>query len=289
MPSPSLNIPGSVPKESDLDAGSPRIQQIPSFAGGRSTPRSLSISQQQQSRPAHIAPPSSDTTHLSFPSNRKLSASSGPKPSNLSSALSRSENSATADPSSSSAVSNDTGNVTIDQISEEEKARIVRRHLVVAPRDVDGKSRTSSHEREDFPAPGVVDDNDVESPVVSTDPSEPTVPTYHNLLGGDMVHDVYKYAQDAQQAPIKRPRSASFTSVRAHFDSAINPSALDHAGGEEGEDPRLNVKSMLEPGGMRRNYIARKAADSGAATDAPQQQPKFTKKCAFILDLRKST
>jgi hypothetical protein len=77
--------------------------------------------------------------------------------------------------------------LSIDQVSEAEKARIVRRHLA----GVKGDQEAVEAEANDFP---VFDEERSATPTSgSKDPGD-NPETYHKLLGGDVTHDRMLYA-----------------------------------------------------------------------------------------------
>ncbi|RDB25647.1 Vacuolar amino acid transporter 3 [Hypsizygus marmoreus] len=132
--------------------------------------------------------------------------------------------------------------VDLDGLPDEEKAKIVRRHLV------------SKGERQQ-PPPESVAGSDLEVPQAGassrrsssgqhsraegTD-SEPFPIPYH-APGADITHDIYKWHADKSRG---RVRSASF------------------AGPSQQPDPAF--EHIHEPGGFRRNYVILRATEQGA-------------------------
>ncbi|TFY78598.1 hypothetical protein EWM64_g5412 [Hericium alpestre] len=116
--------------------------------------------------------------------------------------------------------------VDIDELPEEQKAKILRKHLVSkGERDnhsdsEGGPSRhpSDSHARQD------------------TDP----FPVPYHAPGADVTHDIYKWQQDQRRQA--RPRAASFA-------------------GSANAAPRPGFEHIHEPGGFRRNYVMLHAND----------------------------
>lgn len=201
----------------------------------------------------------------------------------------------------------------IDQVSEQEKARIVRRHLA--------NTSKQAGEREDFPvfdddpSNAAADASHLSVSNLGQTPSDqkraPTpeqqkeqasdfeTPTYHKLLGGDVTHDLFKYASDIESRASDRPRSRSFTEGSTPMQGgARRPSNAVHFGDnttivsteadlEEGEieegheDPTLDIRAIREPGGFRRNYLHRKAAQSRTESPSPDRRAPFTRRWEY--------
>ncbi|KAK7460446.1 hypothetical protein VKT23_009168 [Stygiomarasmius scandens] len=131
----------------------------------------------------------------------------------------------------------------LDDLPPEEKARILRRHLVSkeererdqqeggsnTEQDVSELSRRSSGSRSN--PPGLVRED-----------TEP-FPVHYNAHGADVTHDIYKWHANARRQAITRPRSVSFT------------------GSNQTPDPAF--EHIHEPGGFRRNYVLLKANEQG--------------------------
>ncbi|KZT73071.1 hypothetical protein DAEQUDRAFT_808609 [Daedalea quercina L-15889] len=132
----------------------------------------------------------------------------------------------------------------LDDLTDEEKAKILRRHLV------------SRQEREGQPGPssrGSVSggsDNGAVSKRSSLshlraqrEESEPFPVPYH-APGADVTHNIYKWQADKRRAAA-RPRSASF------------------AGSTRSADPAF--QHIHEPGGFRRNYLLLRRGDEATS------------------------
>ncbi|GAA95552.1 uncharacterized protein L969DRAFT_85241 [Mixia osmundae IAM 14324] len=176
-----------------------------------------------------------------------------------------------------------------DEMSDAHKARILRMHLVnrsdqTSPeastprRASDSNSQHSERPKpkeDDYFSGNKTDEIDApppaeSSPAAAEEGVDPNSSTYHNLLGGDVTHDLYKWEQQAQQAQIRRPRSLSFSG------------AEERANGGERIDPTLDIRNIREPGGFRRNFLHRRAAED-ADGDAPPR--KFTRSFVDFLSL----
>ncbi|EIW84292.1 hypothetical protein CONPUDRAFT_135790 [Coniophora puteana RWD-64-598 SS2] len=138
--------------------------------------------------------------------------------------------------------------VDLDELPDEEKARVLRKHLVLndernnrpgtgtaTPTDHDAASAHSSS-----PALG--------EPSGSLRPQGPqrqpteTFPIPYDAHGADVTHDIYKWHTDQRRQAV-RPRAASFS------------------GSVQAADPAF--EHIHEPGGFRRNYVLLRAGDSG--------------------------
>jgi len=147
----------------------------------------------------------------------------------------------------------------LDEVTDEELARVVRRHLV---------SRSERQNRFDSPAagtpdlvragndsgentPGIAGNSDVPSLHSSRskanlrEDSEP-FPIPYDAPGGDITHPIYKWQADKRKATT-RSRAASFS----------GPST------EPLHSPHPAFEHIHEPGGFRRNYVMLRADDQG--------------------------
>lgn len=187
--------------------------------------------------------------------------------------------------------------INIDSLTEEEKAKIVKRHLVSglsATRS--GESSPRSNERLDFPVDSSAQQstlsqaaeivqatrsqNDSPAP-----PSESMPDTYHQLLGGDMTHDLYKYAADVENRPLRRPRSVSFSDLSKRRGSMSSQQGGSSQIEGDDDDPSLDYRAIRGPGGFRRNFIHRKAVQSGANQDGSGPEPPRTRK--YVLSVNR--
>jgi proton-coupled amino acid transporter len=135
----------------------------------------------------------------------------------------------------------------IEDVPDEQKAKILRKHLPspepTSVQDGDGDGSSGPHD---------------ETP-------EDENGSYHRLTGGDVVHDLYKWEERARNGQLKR--SASFDAATA-----------DHAS-DVSHDPVLDIRNIREPGGFRRNFLQRRAAEEG------REQGRFTKSFVDFLSL----
>ena len=135
-----------------------------------------------------------------------------------------------------------------EELTEEEKVRILRRHLVSREQrehQLDRKSSFGSfNDRGEGPSR-----SKWQSPGVARDPedSEPFPIPFH-APGADSTHDIYKWQIDKRRGA--RPRSASFAGSTR---SSVNPT----------------FANIHEPGGFRRNYLLMRANEQG------EEQPEM--------------
>ncbi|KAG6333778.1 hypothetical protein ID866_5313 [Astraeus odoratus] len=129
----------------------------------------------------------------------------------------------------------DVGIVDLDGLSDEEKARILRRHLVLRDERLN-KADTNSlsgSDREEGPSGSCL------TPVRPQRDSSDAFPIPYEAPGADITHDIYKWHTDQK----RRPRAASFA-------GSVTPSnpAFEH---------------IHEPGGFRRNYVLLQSSGQG--------------------------
>ncbi|KAI8339776.1 transmembrane amino acid transporter protein-domain-containing protein [Choanephora cucurbitarum] len=115
--------------------------------------------------------------------------------------------------------------VSVD-LPDDQVARVVKRHLV------DTSPSASLRSRSIF-----ADDNDDQG-------SGSNIKSVHQLPGGAITHDIYKWAGDMENEQIKRQRSQSFYVPR-----------------NEPLDPAL--ARLKDPGGFRRHFVVNKAERQG--------------------------
>lgn len=165
-------------------------------------------------------------------------------------------------PSISSSFQNDLQGqgFSVDQLTDDQKARILRRHLVSR-----AEARREAPEGDYFEGVDAAEPPSTDERTANDEEQgdeEALASTYHQRLGGEVVHDLYRWEDRQNHQDLRRPRSASFTMTRASSQQG-------------GDDPTLDIKSIREPGGFRRNFIHRKAADEGE----PLQPERFTRRC----------
>lgn len=144
-----------------------------------------------------------------------------------------------ARPSSASAPGNnfDSGALDLDAPQDEDKARVLRRHLLM-PEERQNRGDVNSISGSELD--GRVSNHDAPSAGSSTPPAtafrEETevFPIPYEAPGADITHDIYKWHTDQRRQAI-RPRASSFSGSVA----PSNP-AFEH---------------IHEPGGFRRNYV----------------------------------
>lgn len=144
-----------------------------------------------------------------------------------------------------------------EELTEEEKARILRRHLVSREQreqQVDRKSSFGSFtDRGEGPSRSKRHSiNAGRDPVQTTEDPEPFPIPYHTP-GADLTHNIYKW-QSEQRRVAARPRSASFA---GSTHSTVNPA----------------FANIHEPGGFRRNYLIMRAHEQGE--ERPEMASSF--------------
>ncbi|KAG8998442.1 neutral amino acid transporter [Tulasnella sp. 427] len=128
----------------------------------------------------------------------------------------------------------------LDSLPDEEKARVLRRHLVSREeraRLADDAGSTSNR----LEAHGAGSSRASISESHHRDDTEP-FPVPFDAPGGDITHNIYKWQSDARRAAIKRSKSVVAPRVQP-----VHP-AFEH---------------IHEPGGFRRNYLLLKASEQG--------------------------
>lgn len=142
------------------------------------------------------------------------------------------------------------GHLELD-IPDEQKAEIVRKHLVMSREhtiDIDETHTGPSYHRSDH----LEVPSDVMSATTGTSANASGIEgdlysASHQLLGGDITREVYKWQEDMDRDASARPRAQSFYLPR-----------------EETQE----IQIMKEPGGFRRNYIRAKADQNGTRPPA---------------------
>ncbi|KDQ14901.1 hypothetical protein BOTBODRAFT_55095 [Botryobasidium botryosum FD-172 SS1] len=143
------------------------------------------------------------------------------------------------------------------RLTDEEKARVLRRHLVSRTQRAEGERPGSAGGNEGAPQsvgtsakPGAPASGS-RSPSLtgSASPGQKRHALEDSDLaalkapGGDITHSIYKWESDQRRAALRKARSASFSQPRV----SINP-AFEH---------------LREPGGFRRNYLSVRASEQG--------------------------
>ena len=132
-----------------------------------------------------------------------------------------------------------------DDLTDEEKARVLRKHLVSKEERENQLDRKSSFgsladSRGEGPSKSRPASVNLAHGALQRNDSEPFPIPYHTP-GADLTHDIYKWQTD--QRRLARPRSASF----AGSSGAPNPT----------------FANIHEPGGFRRNYLLMRANEQG--------------------------
>lgn len=119
----------------------------------------------------------------------------------------------------------------LDELSDSEKAKVLRRHLV--SREQRGLAPSES-------APSSRPETSLGGPLIPSHPDDSeTFPIPYDIPGGDVTHDIYKWQAGRD---LGRARSASFS----------------------GRPPERHpaFEHIREPGGFRRNYLLLRADDN---------------------------
>nr|XP_019045887.1 solute carrier family 36 (proton-coupled amino acid transporter) [Kwoniella bestiolae CBS 10118]OCF24817.1 solute carrier family 36 (proton-coupled amino acid transporter) [Kwoniella bestiolae CBS 10118] len=147
-------------------------------------------------------------------------------------------------------------------IPDEEKAKVLRRHLVSAEEREQSKTGTPNEggvggttpTKEDSASAGAggsglerADESGVTSVsnYGSTEINDGQFPIPYDAVGGDVTHDLYKWQHSHR--PDQPVRSASFSHIPLDRSAILDPT-LAH---------------IKEPGGFRRNFVSTKAAEQG--------------------------
>ena len=143
-----------------------------------------------------------------------------------------------------------------EELTDEEKARILRRHLVSREQREQQLDRESSvgsfTDRGEGPSRSKRQAlNTARDPALANEDSEPFPIPYHTP-GADLTHNIYKWEADQRRAA--RPRAASFSGSTR---SSVNPT----------------FANIHEPGGFRRNYLLMRAHEQGE--EQPETVPSF--------------
>jgi proton-coupled amino acid transporter len=143
-----------------------------------------------------------------------------------------------------------------EELTEEEKVRILRRHLVSREQREQQLDRKSSFgsltDRGEGPSKSKWQPpNPGRDQVTGEESSEPFPIPYHTP-GADLTHNIYKWQADQRRGT--RPRSASFAGSTR---SSVNPA----------------FANIHQPGGFRRNYLLMRAHEQGE--EDPQMVSSF--------------
>ncbi|KAG6919207.1 hypothetical protein DXG01_008505 [Tephrocybe rancida] len=157
--------------------------------------------------------------------------------------------SATAIKSSNSSGSEaETPPIDLDELPDEEKAKVLRRHLVFSQDpETDSIDGNGSEHNLTIDGPGPTSRRPSTS--VNVDGTE-SFPIPYHALGADVTHDIYKWHAGVSRG---RARAASF------------------AGPSTQQDPAF--EHIHEPGGFRRNYVTLRAIEQG--TEEPRMLTNF--------------
>ncbi|KAG1726718.1 amino acid transporter [Suillus paluster] len=145
----------------------------------------------------------------------------------------------------------DSGALDLDNHPDEDKARVIRRHLLMRE---ERQNRGDANSIAGSELDGRVFNDDAPSVGSSTPPpatlreETEAFPIPYEAPGADITHDIYKWHTD-QRRQAARPRASSFS-------GSVAPSApaFEH---------------IHEPGGFRRNYVLMRANDHGGEERRP--------------------
>ncbi|KAL5526503.1 hypothetical protein ACEPAF_8227 [Sanghuangporus sanghuang] len=138
------------------------------------------------------------------------------------------------------------GRLNLDDVTDEEMARVLRRHLV--PRR--GADANTDETPAESSRHGSASASSTPKQIPQQEDSD-SFPIPFDAPGGDITHPIYKWQAD-QQRQSARPRAASFHSPSPE---PLHPShtAFEH---------------IREPGGFRRNYVLHRANQQGVEEPA---------------------
>lgn len=121
----------------------------------------------------------------------------------------------------------------LDELSDADKAKIIRRHLVSREeRNIGGESSRQDNS------------GDIQVSHPSTPKSSERFPIPYDVPGGDITHDIYKWQSGTE---LRRTRSISFSGPSAPKDPAF--------------------EHIRQPGGFRRNFLLLNAREGGSEDD----------------------
>ncbi|CAK9780712.1 hypothetical protein CC85DRAFT_264664 [Cutaneotrichosporon oleaginosum] len=220
-------------------SGTPRLGQIPprGIASGSFQP-ARSVGRDSGLERTATPPPRSDTDLGA----KAAVASTSQTKSALTAALGKSEggrDDATPEPASGSATplrADESAFSNLAEVPDEEKARVLRRHLVSAEERGGSKVATPGND-------GTPVDGSQAGDTSAIDVQEDPFPIPYDAPGGDVTHDLYKWQQGAR--PRRPSRAASFS--HADRSGIIDPA----------------ITQMKEPGGFRRNFLSTRAQERG--------------------------
>ncbi|KAH9815898.1 transmembrane amino acid transporter protein-domain-containing protein [Melampsora americana] len=193
----------------------------------------------------------------------------------------------------------------IENLTDEQKARIVKRHLMNkdeqdAARRITSSSKLNDDAIDQFDPASMDSDEPNSNRDSDAEPSGSQeavlYPTPYHLQGGDIHHDVYKWAnkfpsgvrlsQSGDSRPtnlaLSRTRSVSISGTSLRISepgtaTAINDTPSDSA-------PAMAYKDIMQPGGFRRAFLYQKRQMIGEPYNA-QNDRKFTKSFIDFLSL----
>lgn len=246
------------PRVSSADASTPIRSPVRAFGDlgpGHASPSLPNI-------PPRIGSPSAEPLHLPSSQQQRPDSSSSQKPTSIEPPSRDSASLAPPHVDSGLSTPSNIDNLDALPISDERKARIIERHLARPDANRDSISATSIPSNDDTedsftsedvhgsstpnPAAG---DGSGESPsgVVLDDVDESYIGP-HQMQGGAITDDVYRWAHKNRRVSARRTRSESLHMPRT---STI--------------DPELDVQGIKEPGGFRRFFVINQAEQQGRA------------------------
>ncbi|TDL25518.1 hypothetical protein BD410DRAFT_764991 [Rickenella mellea] len=261
IPSPRTRLQGieDLPRSFSATVGTPPLRVLRSQAGTPGTPPAPPI--------ANI-PPRVGTPRYGSPSAADLLRPSSSRPSPAPAPVPGQTGSGSPFPSGTrpSSRRGSEGAVDLEGVPDEEKARVLRRHLVSRQERqnrIDRRSPPGSDNDDD--AFGSDHDGPARSNAVSIrssgaasrshparEDTEP-FPMPYDAPGGDITHSLYKWQADQRRQV--RPRTVSYSvPSRAQVDPAF--------------------EHIHEPGGFRRNYVLLRANEQGAE-EPPEMSNNF--------------
>ncbi|BGP19323.1 hypothetical protein JCM10213v2_007412 [Rhodosporidiobolus nylandii] len=177
-----------------------------------------------------------------------------------------------------------------DALSDAQKAEVIRRHLLSADEQARLADDQALQSGISLPSGSSPYGSPGGRSAFPQDDAEGDYPTPYHLEGGDVVAGVYKWLQTeagggaspggvggatpqirrsksmASMAEGAASRRASHAAAGGAGERAVFRAGLDAAAAGEGEDPvaeGFSTAEMLQPGGFRRDFVFRRAAERG--------------------------
>lgn len=188
----------------------------------------------------------------------------------------------------------------VEDLTDEQKARIVKRHLMNKDEQEAARRMNSSDLIDQFDPTSMDSDEPNSNRDSDAEPSgtqEPVLyPTPYHLQGGDIHHDLYKWAnkfpsgvrlsQAGDSRPLNlalsRTRSVSISGTSLRISEQGTTTAINDVPSDSA--PAMAYKDIMQPGGFRRAFLYQKRQMIGEPYNG-QDDRKFTKSFIDFLSL----